>query len=164
MLGETPGDQVVHTFCSKSVYCIQTVQWACGIPVGWGKCYQSESLPQVLSILDRIWSWFPHKQASFLIYDQACDLFQHIVTQNPQSSWLTSTKFIVDAWHYIGHQTSDLLCCLWCNPAPANGSQPDLILTSVDDNGNVHSTYRNSRAIQCLVEWLWIAALTDDGH
>jgi hypothetical protein len=52
-LGETPGDQVVHTFKAKIIYCLQTVQWACGVPIGWGKCYRSESTPQVLSFLNK---------------------------------------------------------------------------------------------------------------
>ncbi|THU76312.1 hypothetical protein K435DRAFT_813519 [Dendrothele bispora CBS 962.96] len=37
----------------------QTVQWACGTPIGWGKCYNSQSSPQVLEILNKIWSDFP---------------------------------------------------------------------------------------------------------
>lgn len=31
-LGDTPGDQVVHTFREKSIYCLQKVQWACASP------------------------------------------------------------------------------------------------------------------------------------
>ncbi|KAJ6469813.1 hypothetical protein C8R45DRAFT_1166301 [Mycena sanguinolenta] len=33
------------------------------------------------------------------------------------------SKFIVDAWHYICHRATDMLCRVWCNPAPKNGSQ-----------------------------------------
>lgn len=44
-LQDTPGANVVHTFRARSTYCIQTVQWACGTPIGWGKCYESESAP-----------------------------------------------------------------------------------------------------------------------
>ncbi|KAJ7730074.1 hypothetical protein DFH07DRAFT_756457, partial [Mycena maculata] len=49
--------------------------------------------------------------------------------------WLSTTKFLVDAWHYIGHCATDILCRPWCNPAPTNGSQPDLILVEEDTNG-----------------------------
>ena len=35
------------------------------------------------------------------------------MTQDPQSPWLTLTPFIVDAWHYIGHHATDVLCRTW---------------------------------------------------
>ena len=131
------------------------VQWACGVPIGWGKCYKSESLPQVLVIIDRIWSSHPEFRPSFLAYDDACDLLRHIVTQNQEDLWLKSTKFIVDAWHYIGHRTTDALCRLWCNLAPTNGSQPDLVITEVDMNGQAHTTRAfNTETAEQLNSWL----------
>ncbi|KIM77843.1 hypothetical protein PILCRDRAFT_76259, partial [Piloderma croceum F 1598] len=154
-LQDTPGHKVVHTFRAGTIYCVQTVQWACGIPVGWGKCYKSESSPQVLSILDNIWDDHPESKPGFIAYDDACDLLRHIVTQDPTSGWLESTKFIVDAWHYIGHRATDVLCRLWCNPAPTNGSQPDLVLTEVDDDGNSHATRAfNTETAEQLNSWL----------
>ncbi|KAF7333343.1 hypothetical protein MVEN_02349600 [Mycena venus] len=87
-LGDTPGDKVVHTFKAKTIYCLQTVQWACGYPIGW----------------DNIWEHYPDAKPSFIAYDDACSLLRHIVTQNSSSHWLSTTKFIVDAWHYINHQ------------------------------------------------------------
>ncbi|KAJ7597704.1 hypothetical protein C8J56DRAFT_1109108 [Mycena floridula] len=154
-LGDLAGDKVVHTFRAKSVYCLQTVQWACGVPIGWGKCYMSESSPQVLSIIEHIWQNHPDSRPSFLVYDDACDLLRHIVTQNPRHAWLASTKFIVDAWHYIGHQATDVLCRVWCNPAPTNGSQPDLVLAKRDATGVVHSTRAfNTETAEQFNSWL----------
>ncbi|KAF8146196.1 hypothetical protein K438DRAFT_1910755 [Mycena galopus ATCC 62051] len=134
-LDDTPGNEVVHTFKAKSTYCIQTIQLACGFPIGWGKCYRSESSSQVLAILNRIWADHPDSKPSFVAYDDACSLLRHIVTQDPNNPWLSTTKLIVDAWHYVGHRATNILCHLWCNPAPVNGSQPDLILIEHDDNG-----------------------------
>ncbi|KAJ7460398.1 hypothetical protein B0H11DRAFT_2160461 [Mycena galericulata] len=139
-LGDTAGEQVVHTFKAKSIYCLQTVQCACRIPIGWGKCYRAESTPQVLAILNEIWKNDPQSRPGFIAYDKACDLLRHIVTQNPNDLWLQTTKFIVDAWHYIGHQATDIHCRTRCNPAPTNGTQPDLVLAAEDDNGVVHQT------------------------
>jgi hypothetical protein len=121
---------VVHSFREKTTYCLQIVQWACGYPIGWGKCYRSESSPQVLAILDRIWTEHPESKPSFIAYDDACSLLRHIVTRDSDSAWLSTTKFIVDAWHYISHRVTDILCRLRCNPAPPNGSQPDLIVVA----------------------------------
>lgn len=151
----TAGGEVVHTFRAKTLYCIETVQWACGVPVGWGKCYWSESEPQVLEILDNIWEGNGDFRPSFIAYDDACDLLHHIVTQDPQNPWIQSTKFIVDAWHYIGHRATDILCRRWCNPAPTNGSQPDLVRTEVDNNGQTHATRAfNTETAEQLNAWL----------
>ncbi|KAJ7606878.1 hypothetical protein FB45DRAFT_982898 [Roridomyces roridus] len=154
-LGDTPGNKVVHTFKAKSTYCLQTIQWACGVPIGWGKCYRSESTPQVLAFINKTWQEYPDCRPSFIAYDKACDLLRHIATQNISDLWLTSTKFIVDAWHYIGHRATDILCRTRCNPAPTDGSQPDLVLTEVDDNGVVHQTRAfNTETAEQLNSWL----------
>lgn len=154
-LGDTPGNEVSHTFRARSVYCVQTIQWACGIPIGWGKCYNSESTPQVLSIITRIWQGVENLRPSFMAYDDACDLLRHITTQNDTHGWLQSTKFIVDAWHYIGHRASDILCRLWCNPAPTNGSQPDLVIVEKDIHGQPHSTRAfNTETAEHFNAWL----------
>ncbi|KAJ7315701.1 hypothetical protein DFH08DRAFT_917654 [Mycena albidolilacea] len=137
-LGETPGNQVVHSFRAKTTYWLQTVH-----------------SPQVLAILDRIWAEYPESKPSFIAYDDACSLLRHIVTQDSDSTWLLTTKFIVDAWHYIGHRATDILCRLWCNPAPTNGSQPDLILVAQDDNGSTHQTRAfNTETAEQLNSWL----------
>ncbi|KAF7360932.1 hypothetical protein MSAN_01123200 [Mycena sanguinolenta] len=154
-LGDTPGVQVVHTFKAKYTYCLQTVQLACGYPVGWGKCYRSESPRQVVAILNRIWENHPNSRPSFIAYDDACDLLRHIITQNRNDPWITSTKFIVDAWHYIGHRATDMLCRVWCNPAPKNGSQPDLVVVEQDANGVQHQTRAfNTETAEQLNSWL----------
>jgi hypothetical protein len=89
------------------------------------------------------------------MYDDACDLLQHIVTQDPDSTWLQSTKFVVDAWHYIGHRATNVLCRLWCNPAPMNGSQPDLVVKERDNNGQIHTTHAfNTETAEQLNLWL----------
>ena len=156
MLGQTPGDEVVHTFNAKKIYCLQTVQWACGVPIGWGKCYRSESMPQVLKILDNIWEGAPlTERPGFIAYDDACGLLRHIVTQDALSSWLSSTKFIVNAWHYIGHQAADVLCRTWCNPAPENGTQPDLIRVEQDEREVPHVTRAfNTETAEQFNSWL----------
>lgn len=155
-LGNTPGNQVVHRFRAKTTYCLETVQWACGMPIGWGKCYKSESSSQVLSIINNIWPPEQHDtRPGFLVFDDACDLLRHIATQDPNNPWIETSKFIVDAWHYIGHKASDVLCRLWCNPAPKDGSQPDLIHVKQDDAGRVHHTRAfNTETAEQFNAWL----------
>src|ERR1700683_3129490 len=83
-IGDTPGREVVHTFCAGSICCIETIQWACRCPVRWGKCYKSESSPHVLAILDCVWEKNPESRPAFISYNDACNLLQHIVMQDPQ--------------------------------------------------------------------------------
>ncbi|KAJ7746422.1 hypothetical protein B0H14DRAFT_3117475 [Mycena olivaceomarginata] len=154
-LNGVAGAQVSHTFRAGTTYCLQTIQWSCGCPIAWGKCYRSESSSQVLAFLNRTWEHHPNSKPSFIAYDDACNLLRHIVTQDANSPWIRATKFIVDAWHYIGHRATDVLCRLWCNPAPTNGSQPDLVLVDVDDNGRTHTTRAfNTETAEQLNAWL----------
>ncbi|KAF8206873.1 hypothetical protein K438DRAFT_1904922 [Mycena galopus ATCC 62051] len=135
-LGETPGPQVAHTFKAKKIYCLQKIQWACRVPLGWGKCYKSESTLQVLFFITKIWEGYP----SFIGYDKACDLLQHIVTQNPDDLWIKFTEFIVDAFHYINHWATDI----WT-----------LVLTEIDEAGVVHKTRAfNTETAEQLNSWL----------
>ncbi|KAF8521835.1 hypothetical protein JB92DRAFT_3274289 [Gautieria morchelliformis] len=128
-----------HTFRARRTYCVQTIQWACGMPIGWGKCYEIESVSQVLQLVN---FWFPPEgpRPAFIVYDNACKLLAHIVTQNTHDLWLTTTRFVVDAWHYINHRSTDHLCREWCNPAPLNGSQPDLVILERDGMGQMRAS------------------------
>jgi hypothetical protein len=154
-LGDTPGADVEHTFKAGKTYCLQTIQWACGVPIAWGKCYQSESEPQVLAFMNDTWRNSPEYRPSFLAYDRACKLLRHIVTQNAQDAWISTTTFIVDAWHYINHQATDILCRTRCNPAPADGSQPDLVVSQTDGTGRVHQTRAfNTETAEHFNSWL----------
>ena len=48
-----------------------------------------------------------------------------------------------------------MLCRIWCNPAPANGTQPDLVIALKDTNGHVHLTRAfNSETAEQLNAWL----------
>ncbi|KAF7295287.1 hypothetical protein MIND_01067900 [Mycena indigotica] len=149
------GMDVEHTFRARTTYCLQTVQWACGCPVGWGKVFVGETPSRVWRILDAIWADYPDHRPSFLAYDDACSLLRHIVTQDRNNLWITGTKLIVDAWHYINHQATDLLCRVWCNPAPSNSSQPDLITVQTDEQGHPHLTRAfNTETAEQLNAWL----------
>ncbi|KAJ7810733.1 hypothetical protein B0H13DRAFT_1667304, partial [Mycena leptocephala] len=49
----------------------------------------------------------------------------------------------------------DILCQLWRNPAPKNGSQPDLVLVEEDANSVRHQTRAfNTETAEQLNSWL----------
>ncbi|KAJ7070486.1 hypothetical protein C8F01DRAFT_974230, partial [Mycena amicta] len=63
--------------------------------------------------------------------------------------WITKTKLIVGAWH----QATDLLCRVWCNRAPSNGSQPDLIQVQAGEDAHTPRAFNTETAEQ-LNSWL----------
>ncbi|KAG8941897.1 hypothetical protein FRC03_003878 [Tulasnella sp. 419] len=150
------GSQVTHQFKAGKTYCVQTIQWACGVPIGWGKCYKSESVSQVLGILNNTFPEnAPQDRPSFVFYDNACKLLAHIITQNSDDAWLDTTRFLVDSWHYVNHRATDVLCQTWCNPAPADGSQPDLVIKHTDEEGQPFlARAYNTETAEQLNAWL----------
>ncbi|KAG8943950.1 hypothetical protein FRC03_002253 [Tulasnella sp. 419] len=132
------GERVTHTFQADRVYCVQLLTFSCGYPIAFCKFYESESESQAFAFIKRVWpDPASPLRPTYLSYDRACSLLRHIVTSHPDSSWLDSTKFIVDVWHYIGHRVDDVMCRTRCNPAPSDGSQPDLIIKERDHRGNL---------------------------
>lgn len=151
-----PADgNVRHTFQATRTHCIQTLTWACGYPIAATKFYVSESESQCANWLHHL---FPdevaHLRPDYLAYDRACFLLRHLVTQNQHSPWVQDVRLIVDAWHYIGHRVSDILCRTRCNPAPADGSQPDLIIQEEIDGRQITRRAFNTEAAEQLNAWL----------
>lgn len=152
-----PGVDVRHTFIARKVWCLETMQWACGYPIAWTKCYDAEGDSQVLGLINHAFP-YPSTAAArpqFVAFDKACALLRHIGHQNIQDPWLTTSRFIVDSWHYINHRADDELCRKRCNPAPANGSQPDLVHVTRHEDGTVtrHRAYNLETAEQ-FNSWL----------
>ncbi|KIJ27735.1 hypothetical protein M422DRAFT_190612 [Sphaerobolus stellatus SS14] len=143
-----------HRFRARTSYCLQTIQWSCGIPISWGICYESESPTQVFQLLDFTWP-DEDTRPSFIAYDNACKMLAHIVKHPEKRHWLRTTRFIVDAWHYINHRATDVLCCTWCNPHPNDGSQPDLVITTEGQDGIKHlSRAFNTETAEQFNSWM----------
>ncbi|KIJ22880.1 hypothetical protein M422DRAFT_276636 [Sphaerobolus stellatus SS14] len=143
-----------HTFRARTTYCLQTIQWACGVPISWGICYESESPTQVFELLQYTWPK-PEDRPAFIAYDKACKLLAHIATHLEKRDWLQTTRFVVDAWHYINHRVTDVLCRTWCNPNPSDGSQPDLVIPVLTANGeSVLARAFNTETAEQLNAWM----------
>lgn len=115
------------------------------MPIAGAKLYTSQSETQVIAFLDKVWpkdAW--HLLPDCISYDRACFLLWHLATHNIASPWVQHVRLIVDAWHYIGHRADDIVCRTCCNPAPVDGSQPDLVIEEVNVGSikNVHSTLK----------------------
>jgi hypothetical protein len=70
--------------------------------------------------------------------DKACVVLHTAITNGSwERVWKNTTRFIVDSYHYFDHRTDDYLCQRWCNPAPLNGSAPNLVISDTDSQGHV---------------------------
>ena len=68
--------------------------------------------------------------------DKACLVLHTLLANNQYHDWLETTRLVVDVYYYKNHCTSDYLCPKWCNPAPLNGSAPNLVVVDHDKQGN----------------------------
>jgi len=68
---------------------------------------------------------------------------------------LETGRLIVDAFHYTTHRAQDILCHTWCNPAPTDGSQTDLLFVDFQGDGDIVLRRAfNSEAAEQLNAWL----------
>ncbi|TFK17721.1 hypothetical protein FA15DRAFT_604525, partial [Coprinopsis marcescibilis] len=69
--------------------------------------------------------------------------------------WLDTSRFIVDTYHYNNHKASDKLCQKFCNPAPYDGSQPNLVIVALDAQGQPYFKHAfNTQVCKQLNAWL----------
>jgi len=75
---------------------------------------------------------------------------------HPQGTeWLDTSRYIVDAYYYINHRATDELCRTWCNPAPLNGSAPNLVIAERNAQGQLYYKRAfNTQACEQLNAWL----------
>ena len=105
--------------------------------IAWTKFAKAESPTNILNWLQSVYP-FPESQPDYVCIDKACAVLRTAITNGTWNTWKETTCFIVDSYHYINHHTTDYLCRTWCNPAPLNGSQPNLVTVEHDRNGEPH--------------------------
>ena len=89
------------------------------------------------------------------LHDKACLVLRTAIANRRWDVWEQTSRLIVDSYHYINHRTTDYLCRKWCNPAPLNGSAPNLVGVENDKNGNPHYKRAfNTQASEQLNAWL----------
>ncbi|KAF8809321.1 hypothetical protein BYT27DRAFT_7094759, partial [Phlegmacium glaucopus] len=75
--------------------------------------------------------------------------------QGQWNTWSQTTRFIVDSYHYQNHRKTDTLCRTWCNPAPTDGSAPNLVITATASDGTTYQKRAfNTQACEQLNAWL----------
>jgi CxC5 like cysteine cluster associated with KDZ transposases/CxC6 like cysteine cluster associated with KDZ transposases len=132
-----PRNQPKSYFVAPRFYCVETICAPCGVVIAWVKFSKSESPTQILDFLDKVYP-NPNSRPDYVCIDKGCQLLRHAVASGRWNAWKKTTRFIVDSYHYINHRTADYLCRKYCNPAPLNGSAPNLVAVEYDKFGRAH--------------------------
>jgi hypothetical protein len=116
---------------------VETICAPCGVVRAWTKFAKAESPTNILNWLQSV---YPNveERPDYICIDKACLVLRTAISNGSWNIWKETSRFIVDSYHYINHRTTDYLCRTWCNPAPLNGSQPNLIAVEYDRNGDPH--------------------------
>jgi hypothetical protein len=141
-------------FSPNRSYCVETACSPCGVVIAWTKFPKSESPTNILNWLDEL---FPNKEdrPSYICIDKACQVFKTAVGSERWKDWTDTTRFIVDTYHYNNHRATDEICRKWCNPAPKDGSAPNLVGETIDEDGNLIQWREfNTQVCEQLNAWL----------
>lgn len=155
---ETPENeediQRTHYFSPSWFYCIETICAPCGVVIAWAKFAKSESPTNILRFLESV---YPTEisRPDYVCIDKGCAVLCTSISNGSWNSWKNTTRFIVDSYHYINHCTSDYMCRKWCNPAPLNGSAPNLVVVAHDKQDRpYYKRAFNTQACEQLNAWL----------
>jgi len=131
---DVPDVQRPNYFRPARFYCVETITAPCGIVIAWAKFAKSESPTNIMQFLESV---YPTEESrpDYICIDKACLVLRHCISSGSWNDWQKTSRFIVDSYHYTNHEVTDELCRKWCNPAPTNGSAPNLVVVAYDKNG-----------------------------
>jgi hypothetical protein len=129
--------QPKNYFSAPNFYCVETICAPCGVVIAWTKFPKSESPTNILAFLEKVFHTEESKP-DYICIDKACVVLRTALRNGSWlRTWEQTTRFIVDAYHHLNHRDDDELCRKWCNPAPADGSAPNLVIEGKDKKGNL---------------------------
>jgi hypothetical protein len=141
-------------FSPSRFYCVEIICKPCGCVVAWKLFDKAESPTKILNFLDSV---FPtlELRPNYICIDKGCKVLRTSIANESWETWKKTSRFIVDSYHYINHRTTDYLCRKWCNPAPLNGSAPNLVVVDEDKKGKkYYKRAFNTQACEQLNSWL----------
>ena len=150
----TPDVRRATYFVAPRFYCVETICAPCGVVIAWTKFAKAESPTNILQFLESV---YPTEESrpDYICIDKACLLLRTSINNESWEMWKKTSRFIVDSYNYINHRTADYLCRKWCNPAPLDGSAPNLVIVENDRHGRPHYKRAfNTQACEQLNAWL----------
>ncbi|KAF8221488.1 hypothetical protein L208DRAFT_1327696 [Tricholoma matsutake] len=151
---EMPKIQHSNYFTPCRFYCVETICAPCGVVIAWAKFAKAESEENILQFLETV---YPTEESwpAYICIDKACHVLCHSIANGTWDTWQKTSQMIVDSYHNINHSTTDYLCHKWCNPAPTDGSAPNLVIVEHDADGTPHYKCAfNTQACEQLNAWL----------
>jgi len=151
---DTSEHQRKNYFSPNRFYCVETICAPCGTVIAWTKFAKSESPTHILNFLASV---YPSEESrpEYICIDKGCQVLCTCVINGSWEEWKKTSRFIVDSYHYTNHMASDILCRTWCNPAPTDGSAPNLVIPVVDKKGQpCLKRAFNTQACEQLNAWL----------
>ncbi|KAF8983373.1 hypothetical protein BDQ17DRAFT_1393941 [Cyathus striatus] len=109
-----------HYFSASRYYCVETICAPCGAVIAWTKFVKSNVFPNEESRPD------------YICIDKACKSLRTAVANGSWVYWFKGS-------HFVGK---------WCNPAPQDGSAPNLVYIAQDRDAF------NTQACEQLNSWL----------
>src|SRR6266704_2316591 len=142
-------------FSPNRWYCVETMCAPCGVVLAWTKFAKSESPTNILGWFKEVYL-LQEDRPAYVCIDKACVVMKTaIIDRKIWNEWKSSTRFIVDSYHYTNHRATDEICHTWCSPAPQDGSAPNLVGERIDKNGNTVKVREfNTEACEQLNAWL----------
>jgi hypothetical protein len=150
---EAPQQQTKNYFTPAKFYCVETICAPCGVVIAWAKFAKAESPTNILHFLETVYP-SEHTRPDYICIDKACLVLRTAITNGSWESWKSTSRFIVDSYHYIGHRAEDYLCRKWCNPAPLDGSAPNLVVVAENKGQHYYKRAFNTQACEQLNAWL----------
>jgi hypothetical protein len=149
-----PERELTHYFSPSRFYCVETICAPCGVVIAWAKFAKAESPCNIMQFLGAV---YPSEESrpDYICIDKACVLLRHAIASGAWDTWKNTSRFIVDSYHYTNRQATDFLCRTYCNPAPQDGSAPNLVIVDYDKNGRPYLKRAfNTQACEQLNAWL----------
>ncbi|KAF8868055.1 hypothetical protein BD779DRAFT_1615563 [Infundibulicybe gibba] len=141
-------------FGPSRFYCVETICAPCGVVIAWTKFDKAESPTNILQFLEDVYPTEESRPA-YICIDKACLVLRTSIANKSWEMWSRTSRFIVDSYHYINHRATDYLCRKWCNPAPLDGSAPNLVVVATDNNGKpYYQRAFNTQASEQLNSWV----------
>jgi len=141
-------------FMPSKIYCVETICAPCGVVVAWAKFAKAESPTNILQFLEHVYPT-DDIRPDYICIDKACLVLRSSVSNGSWNRWSRTSRFIVDSYHYTNHRATDELCRKYCNPAPLNGSAPNLVITDISNDGDSYQRRAfNTQACEQLNAWL----------
>jgi hypothetical protein len=131
---DAPEVQRSNYFRPARFYCVETITAPCGVVIAWAKFDKSESPTHIMAFLESVYP-AEDSRPDYICIDKACLVLRHCIASGHWNNWKKTSRFIVDSYHYTNHEVTDELCRKWCNPAPTNGSAPNLVVVALDKHG-----------------------------